>query len=378
MDTNIESKFSYLKFSQILLGLIALFYILIIGRDLLVPLVLAALVALMLNPMVNYFNRWFHRAISIIIVMLLAAIVLAGLFYFLATQMMRFSEAIPMFKERFGMLWTNITQWVITTFNLSEPGVNELIQKGGNQAISLLGGSVGSALGSISSVLLIAVLVPVYVFLLLLYKPMIVVFIEKLFKPEQKPVVNDVLYQSQKIIHGYLIGLLLEITLITILYSTGLLIIGVDYAVLLALMAALLNLIPYIGAVVAAVMMLAIAFATKSVNATLWVAALYGAIQLIDSNILQPLIIGSKVKINAFASILAVLLGGAVWGIPGMFLAIPMTALIKVVFDRVKPLEPFGYILGDTMPESDKPSLHFAKLREIVAKRQARKNQEGK
>ncbi|HEY8405177.1 MAG TPA: AI-2E family transporter, partial [Flavobacteriales bacterium] len=232
---------------------------------------------------------------------------------------------------------------------------------------------LGRTLGSIGGTLSMVVLLPIYVFMILLYKPMIIVFIEKLFKPEQKPVVDEVLHQTQSIIQSYLIGLLLEIALVTALNATGLLIIGVEYAVLLAFIGALLNLIPYLGAIVAMVLMTVITFATKSPAAALWVALLYLFVQFIDNNFILPKVVGSKVKINAFVSILAVLVGGAIWGIAGMFLAIPLVALTKIVFDRVEPLEPFGYILGDDMPETNAPNLSIKERLRRLKKLRAKK-----
>jgi predicted PurR-regulated permease PerM len=373
MQKDFDSQFAYLKFSQICLGLLAFFYILYIGHDLLVPLVLATLIAILLNPVVKFLHRRMNRVLAIIIVLVLAAIVIAAIVYFVATQLMHFTEAAPQFKQRFLELWNQLLTWTGDTFNLSRGDVNESVQKMQTDTMDKLTEGLGRTLGSIGGTLSMVVLLPIYVFMILLYKPMIIVFIEKLFKPEQKPVVDEVLHQTQSIIQSYLIGLLLEIALVTALNATGLLIIGVEYAVLLAFIGALLNLIPYLGAIVAMVLMTVITFATKSPAAALWVALLYLFVQFIDNNFILPKVVGSKVKINAFVSILAVLVGGAIWGIAGMFLAIPLVALTKIVFDRVEPLEPFGYILGDDMPETNAPNLSIKERLRRLKKLRAKK-----
>jgi predicted PurR-regulated permease PerM len=87
----------------------------------------------------------------------------------------------------------------------------------------------------------------------------------------------------------------------------------------------------------------------------LYVVILYTIIQLIDNNFIVPKIIGSKVKLNALISILAVITGAAIWGIPGMSLSIPLQAILKLIFDRVDPLKPWGFLLGDTTPPILKP-----------------------
>jgi len=369
LNKDTASNFQYLKFSQVLVGLLAFFYILYIGHDILVPLVLAALIAILLNPLVNILHRRMHRVLAIAIVLFFAAIVFAGIIYFVTTQMMNFGEALPQFKEKFGTLWNNLIGWVSDTFNLSRKNIDSLMQRLQAESMEKLGSGLGATLGTIGGTLSMLVLLPIYVFMILLYKPMIVVFIEKLFKDDQKPLVDDAMHQTQKLIQSYLIGLLLEIALVTMLNSIGLLIIGVQYAVLLAFIGALLNLIPYLGAVVAMVLVSSIAFATNSPTAALYTVILYAVVQLIDNNFILPKVVGSKVKINAFVSILAVLVGGAIWGIAGMFLAIPLVAIAKVMFDRIKPLEPFGYILGDDMPETNAPKLRFRRKKKAAVKK---------
>ncbi len=154
---------------------------------------------------------------------------------------------------------------------------------------------------------------------------------------------NPVLYPTE-----YIIGLLIEMLVVFALNSTGFLIVGIQYAFFLALVAALLNLIPYIGMLVANIFCMVITFVlSESGYDVLWVGAILAVVQFIDNNFLMPLIVGSKVKINALATLLGVLVGGALCGISGMFLSIPGLAVLKVIFDRVDSLKPYGLILGD-------------------------------
>jgi predicted PurR-regulated permease PerM len=133
--------------------------------------------------------------------------------------------------------------------------------------------------------------------------------------------------------------------------SVALLILGIDYAILLGIVGALLNLIPYIGGLVAVALPMIIAVVTKSTAwYALYVLAAYYFIQLIDNNFIVPKIVASKVKINALFSIIVVIAGNALWGLPGMFLSIPLLAIVKVIFDHIEPLKPWGFLLGDTMP----------------------------
>lgn len=145
--------------------------------------------------------------------------------------------------------------------------------------------------------------------------------------------------------------MLIEAAIVGTLYSTGLLLIGIDYAILLGIIGAILNVIPYLGGLIAASLYMLIAFTTKdSASYVLWVLVLFVVVHLIDNSYIIPKLVASKVKINAFVAITAVLAGGALWGVPGMFLAIPLTGVIKLIFDRIEPLKPWGYLLSDTTP----------------------------
>jgi predicted PurR-regulated permease PerM len=163
--------------------------------------------------------------------------------------------------------------------------------------------------------------------------------------------VSEVVTQSKTVIQRYLVGLVIEAAIVATLDATALLILGIDYAILLGIIGALLNVIPYIGGLVAVALPMMIAVATKSTAwYAIYVLAAYYFIQIIDNNYIVPKIVASKVKINALFSIIAVIAGNALWGIPGMFLSIPLLAIVKLIFDHIDSLKPWGFLLGDTMP----------------------------
>ena len=188
--------------------------------------------------------------------------------------------------------------------------------------------------------------------MILFYQPLLLDFIHKLFRTENQSQVTVIVTQTKTVVQRYLVGLLIEAVIIATLNSVGLLILGIDYAILIGILGALLNVIPYIGGLVAVAMPMMIALVTKSSPIfALYVMAVYYFIQLIDNNYIVPKIVASKVRVNALVSIIVVLAGGALWGVPGMFLSIPLTAIIKVICDNIESLKPFGFLLGDTMPD---------------------------
>jgi predicted PurR-regulated permease PerM len=165
--------------------------------------------------------------------------------------------------------------------------------------------------------------------------------------------------ETKAIIQSYLSGLFIEFVLVAVLNAAGLLLLGINYAILLGIIGALLNVIPYIGGIVAVALIMAVALVTKSGLYAVYALAVILFIQFIDNNYIIPKIIGSKVKLNSLICLVAVLLGDALWGIPGMFLSIPLTAIVKLIFDRIESLKPWGYLLGDTMSEPKTTSSHF-------------------
>ena len=200
--------------------------------------------------------------------------------------------------------------------------------------------------------------------MILFYQPLLLDFIRKLFAEIHKSKVSEIVTQIKTVIQRYLIGLVIEAVMVAIMDSVALLILGIDYAILLGIICALLNVIPYIGGIVAVALPMMIAIATKS---TAWYAvyvlAAYYFIQLIDNNYIVPYIVSSKVKINALFSIIVVLAWNALWGVPGMFLSIPLLAIVKLIFDNIEPLKPWGFLLGDTMPSLLKIKPIFKKIK---------------
>lgn len=342
---------AYLKLTLILLGLVAFFFILWIGQDIIVPLVLATLLAIVVNPLVNLLARHgLNRVLSIVLSLLLAMAVIGGVMYFMSSQIAHFSDSFPAMKGKFQTMYEDAIGWAADFFNVKKSAIRDWLANA--KANGMKNGSVllGSTLTTIGGLFAFVFLLPVYMFMILFYKPLLLEFIARLFPKERHAVVGDVLLQSRSLVQSYLVGLLLEAAIVATLDSVVLLAIGIDYAILFGVIAALLNMIPYIGGLVATALPMAMAIATKSPSAALLVLGGFLLVQFIDNNYIVPKVVASRVQVNALVSIVVVLCGGALWGVGGMFLAIPLTAIVKVVCDRVESLKPFGYLLGDDQP----------------------------
>ena len=342
----------FIKSTVILFGIILLTYSLINLRDILVPIAFAVIISILLNPLVNRLKRSrISNVFSITIAMLIALTVIGGILYFLSSQMIGFGDNLPLLKSKFGSLLHDLQQWLRVKFGLTIDNQVRLLNEALNNSKAILGKTVGTALGTLAVVFLL----PVYVFLLLYYKTLILNFLYEVFSEENTTQVGDILNQTKTAIQSYMVGLLLEALIVAVLNSIALLILGVEYAILLGVIGAILNMIPYLGGIVAIALPVLMATVTKDGFSTqLGIIIAYAIIQFVDNNILVPRIVSSKVQINALFSILVVLFGGALWGVPGMFLSIPGVAILKIIFDRIDDLKPWGKLLGDEIPTRHK------------------------
>lgn len=345
----------YLKLSNILLGLLVLFYILYIGQEILIPLTFALILAILLNPVVNFFMRLkINRVIAIFISILLMMVLIGAIFFFIASQVSLFTESLPALKQKFLHITNDFLTWFSQKFNIGKTQVTAWIAEQKKHGMSSAGTMIGGVLSAITGVMVVFLIIPVYMFLYLFYKPLLLEFVARLFSADKHQIVQDVLHQTKSLIQNYLVGLMIEMAIVATMNSAALMIIGIKYAILLGVIGAILNLIPYIGGIIAIALPMIMGLLTDDPMSSVFVFFAYLLVQFIDNNFLVPKIVASKVKINALISIIVVLVGGALWGLSGMFLSIPLTAIIKVIFDRVDSLSPFGFLIGDTMPEIGK------------------------
>src|SRR5450432_1578682 len=342
----------YLKIAQIFMGIAVFFFILYIGQDIIIPLVFAIMIAILLNPVILFLCRIkIPRILAIILSLVVTMLLISGVFYFFITQISLFSESFPLFKQKFLALFNDSERWISKTFNVSKWKVDAWVTKTRQEGMDNGTVVITSTVSTLSGMLMTFIIMPVYVFMIIYYKPLLLEFIARLFPKNIHITVVEVLTETKGLIQSYLFGLLVEAILVATLNSLALFILGIQYAILVGVIGALLNVIPYIGGVVAVALPMLLALATKQPVDALYVLIAYLIVQFIDNNLFVPKIVASKVKINALVSIIVVLVGNALWGVPGMFLSIPITAIIKVIFDRIEPLKAFGFLLGDNQPD---------------------------
>ena len=336
----------YAKAPLILLGLALVVFTLHIASEIIFPLFFAAIFAIMLHPVEQWLlRRRVPQLLAITLTVVLGVAGVLGLVYFISVEAAQLSDQMPMFKKKLAETTAQVHEWLQSRFGLSDQKLQGWVGEAGAKAQGLLGGT----LSAVSGLLVTFTLIPVYIFLLFLYQRRLVDFLVQAFSGRHRDSsVSEVLRQSKAAIQSYMVGLLIEGSIVATLNVTVLLIIGVPYALLLGVMGALLNFIPYIGGLIAIALPMLMAFVAKpGYGHAAAVLVAYLLIQFTDNHFLIPRIVASKIQVNALVAIVGVLVGNAIGGVAGMFLALPVIAILKIVFDRIDSLKPWGMVLGD-------------------------------
>ncbi|HVF96583.1 MAG TPA: AI-2E family transporter [Flavisolibacter sp.] len=365
----------YIKVAATLLALVLGIFILYILGDILIPLAFAVLIAILLNPLYVRLESIMPKIPAILLTLLVATLFIAGLFYFLSTQISVFLESLPQLKQKISTLLQELPAWAKDKFGINIKKQVAALQTSMNDGGgAVLANTVGPVLTFISVVLLI----PTYVFLMLYYKPLILDFLFQIFSEKHSLRVAEILSETKSAIQNFMQGLMLETLIVAAMNSVALLLIGVPSAIVIGVIGGILNLIPYIGGLVAiALPILMVTISHDGFSGQLAVIVSYLVIQFIDNNILMPRIVSSKVQVNALISIVGVLLGGMLWGVTGMFLSIPAIGVLKIIFDRIEGMKPWGSLLGIEVP-SEHVGLVWQKRWDRIFRKMEKKKEEEK
>ena len=256
-------------------------------------------------------------------------------------------------------------KWIRSAFHLSFSEQNAYFNNAAEKLKNSGTGYVGSTFLTLTETLMLLILLPIYTFLILYYRDLIRRFLYGVFPKGQGEKVTVVIRESKMMIHNYIVGLMIEMAVVAVANSFGLMILGVKYAIFFGVLAAVLNIIPYIGMFTATLFTVLVTLTTSNnTSDVIWVVVIMYGIHIIDVNVLMPKIVASKLRINALMSILGVVIGGALTGVSGLFLSVPAIAMLKIICDEVDDLKAWGALLGDDVTRNRKNKLvhHLKKL----------------
>ena len=346
-----------------LLGLYTCGLILVAGNGIIAPIIMAFLVSIVVYPLYSFFvKKRLPESLAIALSLTILIAVVGAIVWFFSSQVARLISDFPTIKENVTVHLNSLSEWINRKTNFSTEKQVSFINDQSKKLLNYAGGILGGAATSVTSIFIFVGLIPIYVFLILFYKNLLLRFIFLWFPQESHEKVKDGMHQTQAIIKSYLVGLLIQISYITVLLGGTLMIIGIKHALLIGVIFAILNLIPYIGALIGNIVGVLL---TLTSSQEIWpiyaVLITIAAVQFLDNNILMPRIVGSKVKINALASIVGVIVGGAIAGVSGMFLSLPVIAILKIVCDRSNNFRQWGVLFGDERPKLS--PMHFPVFR---------------
>ncbi|QJX45462.1 AI-2E family transporter [Hymenobacter taeanensis] len=331
------------------LALLALSLLLLyVGRLFLVPLVFAAILAMLLAPVARQLERWgAGRIVSGLLCVLLLLAFMGGICWAIGAQAANISEQLPQIQQKVQVLLQQAQHWIQQRFGVAPREqiqfVEEQVAKFGQSANRYLTTSLKGVAGLLGGL----VLVLLYLFFMLWGRHKFREFFLRLAPSEQHQEVNQMLQEIMRVGGQYLSGRLLSVLFLTVVYGVGFLVIGLKNALLLALIAALPTLVPYVGAYVGAIFPLIMAMVGGSAGQLLPTLGVILFAQAVDNNVVEPLVMGSRLNLSPIFTIIAVVLGELLWGIPGMILFEPLTAILRIVCSHVPALHPYAFLLAD-------------------------------
>lgn len=346
----------YLRAVVILFGIVLIVHLLVVGKQIIAPLLFSAFLAFLTMPLAIRLEKLkVPRIIASILCVLAITIFLAGVLYFFITQLGGFTEEIPKLREalseKLQHLKSPIEEYIdLSSVSFSRVGIFDFIQEN----ITVITGGIISTAGNLT----VAFMIPVYLVLLLFYRDFLYEFLLKAFGEVDKPEkIRETVLKVRGVIFNYLSGMFFVILILFVLNSIALTLLGVENALLFAAFAAILNVIPFVGPLIGSIIPISYTFITHE---SLWIPfgvfLSFYVIQLMESNFFTPKIVGSKVSMNPLMTLLIIFIGALIWGFVGMILFIPLLAMLKIIFDQIDPLKPYGYLLGEPEKPAKVPS----------------------
>jgi predicted PurR-regulated permease PerM len=338
-----------------LLFTVLLSVVLYYGRELLVPLVYAAFFAMLMAPVCRKLeDKKVNRVIAVIVCVFILLVALLGIFAVLVGEITSFIDDLPAIQKKILEALTNLESFIEHKFDMPPTRQVALIKQQINSAGASTGSYFGRVIGGVTGTLGGLVLTVIYTFLFLFHKEKYETFFIKLFSDGDPKTVKQIIGDVTTVGQKYLSGRAIAVFLLWIIYTIALLLYGIKSAFLLAAIAALLSIIPYIGSVLGSIFPFFMAVVTKDFTTALWVAVVLLVLHALSTYFIEPIVIGRKVKLSALAMLVGIIAGGFVWGISGMILFIPIFAMAKIVFEHIDNLKPYAYLIAD--PEEGSPS----------------------
>ena len=330
--------------------IIALFTILILAKSILIPLSIALIMSFMLFPLTKKFESWrFNKTLAAFLSIFTVILLTGGGIYLFSTQIIELSKEFTHFQDRIIHAFADVTIYINNNVNIvSNLEKNELADRIKDWLNESIGSLIGKTFNTTATLLAGLLGTIIFTFLILIYRNGLTQAFTGFFPEDKRERVIKMFKSVQHVGQKYLSGMIILIIITGLASSIGLWIIGIDNPFLFGFLGAVLGIIPYIGAVLGAILPVLYAFVSfDSLWPVIAIAILFWAVQLISDNFLSPKIVGGSLHINALAAILSLIIGALVWGVAGMILFLPFAAMLKVFCEEYKELKPIALLIGN-------------------------------
>lgn len=328
---------------------------LIYAKVFLMPLTIGGILATLFLPFCHWLEaKKLPKGIAVCTCFLALLLIITVLVFLLGWKVSALTNDVTLLKQKLINTLTDVQEYIFTHLGISAKEQLEILRSEQPSYTSIM----QVVAGSLTNILTNLVLVFVYFLFLLYYRTHLKNFILRLTLPSQRPQIEQIIHSSTNVSQQYLLGLSKMIFCLWLMYGIGFSIIGVENAVFFAILCGLLEIIPFVGNITGTTLTVLVSALHGAEFPTLiGIVGTYAAVQFIQGWILEPLILGPQVKINPLFTILALVLGELLWGISGIILAIPITAIFKIICDHIEPLKPYGFLIGEI--DSGKKSTIF-------------------
>ncbi len=354
---------AFVRFSIVLFSTIMIVFVLIVGRPIFSPLILAVILSLLLHPFCKKLELLkVPPVLSALLSILSVFTVIMIVFSFFSYQVTGIADKMPEVGTRVDFAVDKVAYWLEQKWGIGQQDQSRYVKTTLNNMLRGSSSLLGATVGMTADIITASILIFFSMFFLLYYRQFFVEFLYKVTENNNNAHLRNILYRIEEVVKSYILGIATVILILAILNTLGLYFIGIEYALFFGLLAAILTIIPYLGVFIGSILPIGYAFLTKD---ALWypmaIMVMFWFIQFMEGNFITPNIVGSKVSLNPFVVLLALFAGGLMWGPIGMILAIPIVAITKVIFDDIESLKPFGYLLGHP-PKQTRPDTPLKKV----------------
>ncbi len=345
-------------------------YVVIIAKGFLWPLALALLFAYLLYPFANYFEKRLHfpRILSNLTVLIIAIVLLAMFLFFMYKQLAMLVSDFETIKIKAMANMQSVAHSLEESLGIDAAQQKFYLGQVVDKVFESAGAIAGLFVSSASSTLGSFVIMPIYIFFMLYYRDKFYDFIFMAAKGHNTEKVEKVITDVSSVAKNYVGGVFVVVSILCFTNSFGLWLIGMDYFIILGVVSAICNFIPYFGTPLGFAFPLVFAiFTGDSPNLALGVVAVFSVVQFTENNILTPSIVGGNLRLNPIVIILSLIVGAMIWGIPGMLVIVPFMAVMRIVFEHEERFKAFAFLLGDQGTE--KHAVTFDKIKSIFGKK---------